>query len=165
MSRETLEDWTLADIDSFKRLIVHEIEVQGPKDVLGYARQAVRTIEEAKRGDFVRGSMKAYERACESTAIYPGKGEAPGLIYTALGLAGESGEFADKVKKLLRDADGKVSEERRSAMIAELGDVLWYVARAASELGTDLETVAQWNVNKLSSRKERGKLGGSGDER
>ena len=96
------------------------------------------------------------------TSLYP---EAYRLVYPALGLAGEAGELANKVKKVLRDHGGRLSEEAREAILAELGDVLWYVAQVATDLGESLEAVAQANLAKLRSRKERGRLGGDGDDR
>ena len=99
----------------------------------------------------------AYQDFTDSTAIYPPE---KGLEYTALGLASEAGEFAGKVKKMIRDKTYDTD-----AMIAELGDVLWYVARAAAELDVHLSDVAKDNVEKLKSRMERGKLKGSGDKR
>lgn len=99
----------------------------------------------------------AYQDFTDETAIYP---EEKGLEYTALGLASEAGEFAGKVKKWIRD--GKKDDE---ALVAELGDVLWYVARAAAELEVHLSDVAKTNVEKLKSRKERNVIGGSGDDR
>ena len=99
----------------------------------------------------------AYQDFTDTTAIYPPE---KGLEYTALGLASEAGEFAGKVKKMIRDKTYDTE-----AMIAELGDVLWYVARAAAELDVHLSDVAKDNVEKLKSRTERGKLKGSGDKR
>lgn len=99
----------------------------------------------------------AYQDFTDETAIYP---KEQGLEYTALGLASEAGEFAGKVKKMIRDGKHDVD-----AMAAELGDVLWYVARAAAELDIYLSDVAQINVEKLKSRKERNTIGGSGDDR
>jgi NTP pyrophosphatase (non-canonical NTP hydrolase) len=99
----------------------------------------------------------AYQDFTDETAIYPPE---KGLEYTALGLASEAGEFAGKVKKAIRD-----NVYDSEAMIAELGDVLWYLARAAAELDVHLSDVAIDNITKLKSRKERGKLGGSGDDR
>jgi NTP pyrophosphatase (non-canonical NTP hydrolase) len=104
-----------------------------------------------------------YQRAARGTARYPDVGD--NLVYPTLGLAGEAGEVAEKVKKLLRDDDGVLTDERRAALAAELGDVLWYVAQVATEAGLDLESVAQANLAKLASRAERGVLSGSGDER
>lgn len=106
-----------------------------------------------------------YQGSAAETAIYPGKKEWAGLAYTSLGMAGEAGEFAGKVKKIARDDNGVLSEEKREALIGELGDVLWYVAACAEELGVLLADVAQRNLDKLASRQERGVLGGSGDNR
>ena len=99
----------------------------------------------------------AYQDFTDTTAIYPPE---KGLEYTALGLASEAGEFAGKVKKAIRDNQWDLD-----AMAAELGDVLWYVARAAAELDVHLSDVAKDNVEKLKSRMERNTIGGSGDER
>jgi len=99
----------------------------------------------------------AYQDWTEDTAIYPPE---EALTYTALGLASEAGEFAGKVKKAIRD--GNYDTE---GMKKELGDVLWYLARAAAELDIPLSEVALINVKKLNSRKERDALKGSGDER
>jgi NTP pyrophosphatase (non-canonical NTP hydrolase) len=104
-----------------------------------------------------------YQRESRKTAVYPGAGE--NLIYPTLGLCGEAGEVAEKVKKILRDQQGLVTDENRQALQKELGDVLWYVAQVASELGLDLAVVAEKNLEKLFSRKERGVLSGSGDNR
>lgn len=99
----------------------------------------------------------AYQDFTDSTAIYPPE---KGLEYTALGLASEAGEFAGKVKKAIRD-----NTYDADAMAAELGDVLWYLARAAAELDYHLSTIAEMNVEKLKSRKERNVISGSGDTR
>ena len=107
-------------------------------------------------------TFEEYQKEAQKTALYP---EAYRLVYPALGLAGEAGELANKVKKVLRDHGGRLSEEAREAILAELGDVLWYVAQVATDLGESLEAVAQANLAKLRSRKERGRLGGDGDDR
>lgn len=105
-----------------------------------------------------------YQDLTQDTAIYAGKGTVYGLAYTGLGL-GEAGEVQGKIKKILRDDDGVVSHEKAVAIGAELGDLLWYVAATAQELGLSLEDIAQGNIAKLASRKKRGVLGGSGDDR
>lgn len=88
-----------------------------------------------------------------------------GLIEKVLGLAGEAGETADKFKKIYRDKAGVISDEDKEEIVKELGDVLWYVATIARYLDTPLSAVAEKNVEKAVSRKQRGKLHGSGDNR
>ena len=88
-----------------------------------------------------------------------------GFLDKALGVAGEAGEFADKVKKILRDKKGAFTDEDRDAIIKELGDVLWYVALVSLYLDVPLSKVAQGNLDKLASRQKRNKLTGEGDER
>lgn len=109
--------------------------------------------------------INEYQKFTESTAIYPSKGTMGGLVYAVLGLNGEAGEVAEKIKKAIRDDAGVISPHRRGELIRELGDVMWYAARIASELGYDLSTVLEANVQKLNSRKGRDTLQGSGDER
>jgi len=104
--------------------------------------------------------MNDYQRECLKTGVYP---KAHRITYPALGLAGEAGEVADKVKKILRD--GVDSPEYREQIMLELGDVLWYTAVLAHDLGYNLETVARRNVEKLKARQQRGTLHGSGDDR
>jgi NTP pyrophosphatase (non-canonical NTP hydrolase) len=106
--------------------------------------------------------LSEYQRLSRRTAEYP---RDAWLAYPALGLAGEAGEVAEHAKKAIRDDGGEVSDERRAKMAKELGDVLWYVAQLASELGLELEDIAQTNLDKLLSRQRRGVLAGSGDER
>jgi NTP pyrophosphatase (non-canonical NTP hydrolase) len=103
-----------------------------------------------------------YQRLSRRTARYP---RSDWLAYPALGLAGEAGEVAEHAKKAIRDDAGTVTEQRRAALAAELGDVLWYAAQLASELGLGLDEIAQANLDKLASRQRRGVLSGSGDER
>lgn len=106
--------------------------------------------------------LNEYQKGALETAVYP---EQYRVIYPALGLAGEAGEVADKVKKIIRDENGDISDEKRHAIAMEIGDVLWYCATLAHDLGYSLEDVARMNYEKLQSRKLRGKIGGSGDER
>jgi NTP pyrophosphatase (non-canonical NTP hydrolase) len=109
-----------------------------------------------------RVEISEYQSLSRRTAEYPREAW---LAYPALGLAGEAGEVAEHAKKAIRDDAGAVSPERRERMAKELGDVLWYVAQLASELGLDLDEVAQANLDKLLSRQRRGVLSGSGDDR
>jgi NTP pyrophosphatase (non-canonical NTP hydrolase) len=106
-----------------------------------------------------------YQQQARETAVYPGQGTSAGLAYVALGLAGEGGEVANKVKKVLRDAGGAMEPARAAQIAEELGDVLWYVAQAATELGADLGEIAALNAAKLESRALRGVLQGDGDHR
>lgn len=107
--------------------------------------------------------FKEYQKESKKTALYPDHGN--NFVYPTLGLTGEAGEVADKIKKILRDDGGEVSDEKREDIKKELGDVLWYISQLATELNLNLEDVAQENLKKLFSRKERGELGGSGDNR
>ena len=107
-------------------------------------------------------NLNEYQQKALETAIYPQEFK---VIYPALGMAGEAGEVADKVKKIIRDNNGKISEEKALEIAKEVGDVLWYCATMAKDLGFDLETIAQMNYDKLRSRQERGKIGGNGDNR
>jgi len=107
-------------------------------------------------------SFYEYEQLAKRFALYPeaGTGSTMALAYTALGVAGESGEYTEKVKKLIRD--GSID---KPLALKELGDVLWYLTASAKELGYTLTDVAEVNILKLSDRAERGKLQGSGDTR
>lgn len=116
-------------------------------------------------------NFKDYQKIIKETAIYP---QEIGLAYCAMGLTGEAGEVADKIKKLYRDEDlhatnavGKmlIIDENRVDIAKELGDVLWYVTAMANELGTSLEGIAEMNYNKLMKRRETNTLSGSGDNR
>jgi NTP pyrophosphatase (non-canonical NTP hydrolase) len=103
-------------------------------------------------------NFNEYQSEARKTAIYPPEAK---TIYPALGLVSEAGEVAGKIKKYIRDGH-ELDEE---AVMHELGDVLWYVAALAHDLGYDLQTVAAYNINKLKSRQDRGALSGSGDYR
>lgn len=107
--------------------------------------------------------LNHYQRLSRATARYPDAGANP--IYPTLGLCGEAGEVADKVKKVLRDREGVFDAEVLASLRLELGDVLWYVAQLATELKLDLEDIAAANLEKLSSRAARNVISGSGDHR
>ncbi len=91
--------------------------------------------------------------------------ESLSFLYPALGLAGESGEALEKIKKILRDDNGVVTDEKREAIKKELGDVIWYWATLCTEFGFDCEEVAQGNLDKLYDRRSRNVIHGSGDNR
>ncbi len=112
---------------------------------------------------YCRMDFKEYQEKAWETAMHPNAGS--NYVYPTLGLAGEAGEIANKIKKIQRDRDGVVDDEVRGIVKAELGDLLWYVACLATELKLDLDEVANENIAKLASRKERGTLHGDGDKR
>ncbi len=123
--------------------------------------------------------FKEYQEKSATTALYPKFNTnhddisndkknflaMSGIIYTALGLSNEAGEVLGKIKKLIRDNNCQIDVTKKEEISKELGDVLWYVSNLASELNIELDYVAQENLNKLFSRKERGTIKGSGDER
>jgi len=108
-----------------------------------------------------------YEAAAEKTAAYPNKGD--NLLYPALGLAGETGETVDKIKKLWRNKGvtgaAAISAEDRQELVKELGDVLWYCSALASELKVPLGEVARVNIAKLADRAARNVIKSEGDNR
>jgi len=103
-----------------------------------------------------------YQEWTRTVAIYPAD---QGVNYTILGLVGEAGEVADKYKKVIRDDAGALDDAKRVELIAEVGDVAWYLARLLDELDVPMEQIFDLNYEKLMSRKNRGKLQGSGDNR
>jgi len=107
--------------------------------------------------------FKEYQKKSRKTAIYPQLGK--NYIYPTLGLAGESGEVAEKIKKIIRDKKGKIDQETSKEIKKELGDVLWYVSQLASELKLNLNDVAENNIEKIYSRMNRKKIKGNGDNR
>lgn len=139
--------------------------------------------------------FKEYQEKAHTTAVYPDLnslmisiGEKAGIVtlhvaekkdeqeilfkkmsanfyYPALGLVGEAGEIANKVKKVMRDNFGILEEDKRKDLEKEIGDVLWYLAELSTALDIDLNKVAEDNLAKLFSRKERGVIKGSGDNR
>lgn len=113
--------------------------------------------------------LNEYQKRAEKynlCAYEPEKGViSQGFNEAIMGLAGESGELIDKFKKIVRDKHGFIEEDDRTELEKELGDVLWYVAAVARYLGLELDHVASVNLDKLESRRQRGKLSGSGDNR
>ena len=101
--------------------------------------------------------LNDYQKMAARTAIYK---STHSVLYPALGLAGEAGEVANKIKKMLRDDDFD-----RAGVAAEIGDVLWYIAALSRDLNIDLHDIAMQNLEKLYGRKARGTLGGNGDKR
>lgn len=109
-------------------------------------------------------TLEEYQKQALTTVITTDN-EFRDLLHWVLGINGEAGEIAEKVKKIIRDKDGQVSAKDKQEMAKEVGDVLWYLAVFAHHLGVPLEEIAKQNLDKLQSRKARGVLGGSGDNR
>ena len=108
-------------------------------------------------------TIDEYQTAALDSAVYP---KSAAIIYPTLGLTGEAGEVADKVKKVIRDKNGDFdNEDIRKEIAKELSDVMWYTATLAHDLGYSLTDICQLNIQKLQSRKLRGVLHGSGDNR
>ena len=111
-------------------------------------------------------NLDEYQTWTRTTAAYPAATVLPiPVIYCSLKLAGEAGEVADKIGKVIRDQGGVFTGDSKLAVVLELGDVLWYVARLADELGFTMSQIAGMNQTKLEDRKIRGKIKGSGDSR
>ena len=106
--------------------------------------------------------FNSYQRSAVTTAIYPDQHK---ITYPALGMAGEAGEVANKVKKLIRDGPDKRPDTWREDIASEIGDVLWYCAALADDLNLTFGMIASQNLAKLQKRKDKGTLGGSGDTR
>lgn len=109
--------------------------------------------------------MDTYQYETGKTAIYRNDTEYNAVNYTLAGLAGEAGECIGKWSKVIRDNDGELTYESRMDLAKELGDVFWFLARAADELGYCLSDIAMVNQHKLEGRAQRGTIGGSGDDR
>ena len=107
-------------------------------------------------------SLDEYQQCALETAVYP---EEYNIVYLALEMAGEAGEVADKIKKVIRDSNADFSPVKCEEIAMEIGDVMWYCAVLADRIGYKLDTIARMNHRKLKSRQLRGKLGGSGDNR
>lgn len=107
-------------------------------------------------------TIKTYEELINKTSKFP---QDQALTYLALGINGEAGEIAEKVKKLIRDTDGKETEEFKTALKKECSDVLWYLTALSKHLGSGLEEIMQINHDKLTKRLETNTIHGSGDDR
>ena len=107
--------------------------------------------------------FKTYQKKARLTAQYPNLGS--NNIYPTLGLVGETGEVAEKVKKVIRDKKGIFDDESKNGIKKELGDVLWYLSNLCTEFNFSLEEIALQNLEKLKKRAEMGKISGSGDDR
>jgi NTP pyrophosphatase (non-canonical NTP hydrolase) len=107
-------------------------------------------------------TINDYQHKAIATAIY---GAGYSIVYPTLGIAGEAGEVADKVKKILRDNNGEFTDEKKLEIAKEIGDVCWYIAALCRDLGFSMAEVCQMNLDKLASRQARNKISGSGDDR
>ena len=103
-----------------------------------------------------------YQETAVETAIYP---DTHRILYPALGMAGEAGEVANKVKKIIRDGTENLPEDWKDQLASEIGDVLWYCAALSNDIGIPLALIAAQNRDKLLARKQKGTLQGSGDTR
>ena len=106
--------------------------------------------------------LDMYQKVALTTAIYPRE---QAIIYPTLGLAGEAGEVANKVKKIIRDGSDSKDEKLVSEIKSEIGDCLWYIAVLANDFNIKLSDIASANIEKLATRKSKGTIHGSGDNR
>lgn len=107
--------------------------------------------------------FNSYQQAIIKTAKYPKRGK--NITYPVLGLNGEAGEVAEKIKKVIRDKKGIIDDETREALKKELGDVLWYLTMCCHEFKLDLNDVVEANLKKIKDRRNRNVLHGNGDDR
>lgn len=108
--------------------------------------------------------LNEYQRLAHKTSHNTTVG-GDALVYPVLGLVGEAGELANKVKKLHRDKGGVLDDSDNVALCGEMGDCIWYIAEICTQLGYDLDLVCRANIDKLRSRQQRGVIGGNGDNR
>ena len=106
--------------------------------------------------------LDMYQQVAKTTAIYPRE---QAIIYPTLGLTGEAGEVANKVKKIIRDGTIENHEGLIQEISSEIGDCLWYIALLADDIGCKLSDIANANLEKLANRKKKGTIHGSGDSR
>ena len=106
--------------------------------------------------------LDMYQKVALTTAIYPRE---QAIIYPTLGLTGEAGEVANKVKKIIRDGSDKNDDSLVSEIKSEIGDCLWYIAVLANDFNIKLSDIASSNLEKLANRKKNNTIHGSGDAR
>jgi NTP pyrophosphatase (non-canonical NTP hydrolase) len=109
-------------------------------------------------------NLNDYQKEALVTALWSGD-NLKDLAHWVLGISGEAGEVAEKVKKIIRDKNGELTQESKIELMKELGDVMWYIAVMAEHMGYSLEEVAQANITKLRDRQKRDVIKGSGDNR
>ena len=120
----------------------------------------VRTNENHKYNRI--SDLDMYQQVAKTTAIYPRE---QAIIYPTLGLTGEAGEVANKVKKIIRDGTIENHEGLIQEISSEIGDCLWYISVLADDIGVKLSDIANSNLEKLENRKKKGTIHGSGDDR
>ncbi len=106
--------------------------------------------------------MNEYQQAALQTAVYPQEMK---IVYPLIGITGETGEVAEKIKKVIRDNNAVFSDDDRREIAKEIGDILWYISSLSSDIGYSLDEIAAMNIDKITSRNERGKIHGEGDNR
>lgn len=106
-----------------------------------------------------------YQKKASTTATFTGKQEEHQLMYLTLGVCGEAGEIAEKIKKMIRNDEGVLTDETRALLKLEIGDVLWYLSQLSRVLGFTLDDAAQANITKIMDRRARGVIKSSGDTR
>jgi len=161
------DDRTIADAIYLADLMIARLAATAPTDASADRPSDVDLRAQLKANSTL--TLNAYQAAALQSAVYPGVGRKSltAVSYVIHGLTGEAGEIANKFKKVLRGDAGTtcVTPEVQEALMAEVGDVLWYIAALSAELGFDLDAVATANIDKIRSRQARGALTGSGDNR
>lgn len=157
MSNEESENNTSLTAEEIKR---HDSTVSGMEREIAQLRAKVHGLSSAL-------TLDRYQTKALDTAVYPGRGTGDVIARAYVGhkLAGECGEVNEHLGKALRDDNGAITDDRRAKLRLEIGDVLWYVAALASELGLTLSDIADANLAKLAKRKAAGTLKGSGSDR
>lgn len=120
-------------------------------------------------------TFNTYQELAKKTAIYPGQGELGGIMYNALQICAEAGEVAGKIAKFYRDGYPVIKDIDSSftmdpddwieGIVKEVGDIFWHQAMLLEDMGVKLSDAGVTNLEKLASRKARGVLSGSGDNR